>query len=321
MTDFNANEKPYTHLRDQDAERKAIMQSLIGVIRNCSLLGFYSVVRLEEFERFCADKCVLIDPYAFNLYVCKVMMAREWPDARIELKLDRVPKPNNKIALSDFYMDSDPLHAGGGKRISVEALAECDTFREITPIESADFLAWESRKEAIHKDGWNAGGSDWAALPEYKKSLESWAAGNGRKYPFERKSFGALIEEGVIGKTWGYPELETSITLGADVGPFWRNDFLECPLQILRIVGGAVFSGGFPYPLGAFFIGQDGLFSGHGRIVPPRNGRCEMKYRRKDGTPTKGSDWDEMCFSAWEVLALAILAGVGLIAILNYAYH
>ncbi len=46
-----------------------------------------------------------------------------------------------------------------------------------------------------------------------------------------------------------------------------------------------------------------------------------MKYRRKDGTPTKGSDWDEMCFSAWEVLALAILAGVGLIAILNYAYH
>lgn len=208
MTDFNANEKPYTHLRDQDAERKAIMQSLIGVIRNCSLLGFYSVIRLEEFERFCADKCVLIDPYAFNLYVCKVMMAREWPDARIELKLDRVPKPNNKIALSDLYMDSDPLHAGGGKRISVEALAECDTFREITPIQSADFLAWESRKEAIHKDGWNAGGSDWAALPEYKKSLESWAAGNGRKYPFERKSFGALIEEGVIGKTWGYPELE-----------------------------------------------------------------------------------------------------------------
>jgi hypothetical protein len=44
-----------------------------------------------------------------------------------------------------------------------------------------------------------------------------------------------------------------------------------------------------------------------------------MKTRRKDGTITQESDWVEICLSRWEFLTLAVLAGVGLIAMLSYA--
>ncbi len=43
-----------------------------------------------------------------------------------------------------------------------------------------------------------------------------------------------------------------------------------------------------------------------------------MKYRLKDGTSTKGSDWDEICFSGREFLVLMFFAGVGMITVIDY---
>jgi len=43
-----------------------------------------------------------------------------------------------------------------------------------------------------------------------------------------------------------------------------------------------------------------------------------MKVRRKDGSIATDSDWAEISFSPLEFLGLAVLAGIGLIAILNF---
>jgi hypothetical protein len=43
-----------------------------------------------------------------------------------------------------------------------------------------------------------------------------------------------------------------------------------------------------------------------------------MKTRRKDGSITTGSDWDEVSFTPIEFLVLALFAGIGVIATLDY---
>jgi hypothetical protein len=98
----------------------------------------------------------------------------------------------------------------------------------------------------------------------------------------------------------------------------WHN-LLERPLQILRIVRSAIFSGGFPYPLSAFGICKNGFLGGHGRIVSPKNRRCEMKIGRKGDSILnyRGGD-DEASLSNGEFLVLAFFAAIGLIATINF---
>lgn len=203
MKDFNAYRGPFERLRSQRLFRARFLSDLVEVVRLSRLRGLASMVRLVDLRGLSADRDVSIDAFAFNLYICAVQMAVLWPETSIEVWIDRITNPTMRVAQAELYAKTDPLHSKAWEFLTVAPLGKGKTFRDKPPLQVADFLAWEARKDIDTKHVWFSREHPTEDYKAYRRELRDWSASQNIPYPYGRKSLAALVmKTGVYGHAW-----------------------------------------------------------------------------------------------------------------------
>jgi hypothetical protein len=201
---------------EHEDQKIAFFQSLIGVVRDSKLSPIGATVRVDDVRRFNRELGLQLDVYSLALYFCLVELSLMYPEGTVEIILDRVPKGPSKIARAKQYIASDQYYPTAREivdRWKITPLGKQSTFRNVLPIQAADFLAWETRKSITRRDEWFTTVKPRLRPEEWLMSLLMWEGrkkGNVLVWPDanERRSFLELKKELPIeGQVWGYHAL------------------------------------------------------------------------------------------------------------------
>jgi len=214
---LDANGAPWLHMKElqdpngclaafagkqNEAARNKLLGDLIKVIAGADLSCVGSLIRLPDLREFNAENGMNIEPLPLAMYATMGQMHQLYPNDNIEAIVDRLDKPEAIIATAVEYAASyiayDP-----GEKISWTPLKGSDSFRNVLPIQAADFVAWEARKEHERKNGWWKDVKRGKAHTDWLLSEMIWLGNQGLPYPNHRMSFSVLanaikIHAGVI---------------------------------------------------------------------------------------------------------------------------
>jgi hypothetical protein len=148
MKQFAHFRKPFDKYKNDEVGRIALLESLINVIKDSHLEGVASCVDLRDLRSFNDNikKADREDAYALNLYTCMWIMSKRWPKTIIETILDRTNNIYAKIQKAIVYAQADK-HYKDYEYIQINPLNRHLSFRNVIPIQAADLLAWEMRKD------------------------------------------------------------------------------------------------------------------------------------------------------------------------------
>lgn len=144
---------PFDKYKNNHIKRKNLLISLITVIRESNLLGISSSIRLKGLYRLNNERNIQIEAYPLNLYINMMRICFKFKTP-IHLTLDKTNRVNDKIRIARNYAQTDLIYPNCDKQIMILPLNSCLTFREVLPLQAADLLAWECRKDAVVKDEW-----------------------------------------------------------------------------------------------------------------------------------------------------------------------
>jgi hypothetical protein len=198
--------KKWHPLEEHSTELEAFFRGLVNVIADSGIIRFCSLVRMSDLQRFNLEFGLKLEPYPLAAYGCLCLVASIYPGVAIELVFDHVEKVSSKLAKARVYADSDGQGRCG--KIVTSPLAKNLTFKDIIPLQAADFSVWEYRKDHL-------GISDWFETKqptdptERRKHFEQWSSQKlGVKDPPMRKSAAALLESsGFRVIVWDYDNL------------------------------------------------------------------------------------------------------------------
>jgi hypothetical protein len=149
MKDFAPRIKHFKKFKDDEKSRIALLQSLIKVMMEAQLEGVASVVKMTDIRYFNDRHHNDINSYAFNLHTCMNIISDRWPDTIVEMWLDRTNKIGPKINKAIEYCKSDRYFGKYNDKITPFPILKGLTFKDVTPIQAADLLAWEIRRDVI----------------------------------------------------------------------------------------------------------------------------------------------------------------------------
>ena len=220
MKEFGDPNGIYAKWTDEPGEVRRFLEGFVSVIEKCALTAVGTILRLDDLKRFNRDYGQNLDAYSICVYGCILELARVYPDTPTQMILDHFKHADSKIAKAKSYARTDGFYPGCGKYVDEYLVAgplpKSDTFRNIIPIQAADFAAWEARKSSERKNGWFEQKHPAASDPAWFKSLFEWEMKRALKkrgtfsFPgdMERKSYGALDRAAHIeGATWTYETL------------------------------------------------------------------------------------------------------------------
>ncbi len=201
MREFAHHLPPYDHLTDD--ERKDVLHSLIQTIKRCNLSGFGAVIRLPDLQRFNRERSHELEALPLALYACMndIYVADPWRE--VDITLDRFDKPNLVLAKAKEYAAthwSDDV----SQMMTCHPLKNAESFRNMLPLQAADFIAYEIKKNIESRREWLDESMD--DDPEtWEKSERQWLASRGRTYPSLRRSLAGLLENiSVSAPVWDY---------------------------------------------------------------------------------------------------------------------
>jgi hypothetical protein len=163
---------PYLHLKEfgspngiyakwyngsNEPEKIAFFQSLIKVINDAKLLPISETVRVADVTKFNKNFSVCVDSYSLTLYLCLIELSLMYPNDALEIIMDRVPRGQAKIDLARQHVKSDRYYPSANGIVNgwnITPLSKQLTFRNVLPLQAADFIAWEARKSATRRDEW-----------------------------------------------------------------------------------------------------------------------------------------------------------------------
>jgi hypothetical protein len=205
MKEFAPNIGPFEKFKDHEKDRRQFIQSLVDIMEETHLRGIMSVIRLGDFRKFIKDKGLNIDAYSFNLYACMSIIAATWQNKPIEIIIDRINKPGRMIDKAMEYIETDVYWVGRTNYIQLSPLPKGITFREIVPIQAADFLAWEIRKLIDSREEWYNKFKIGDDPKAWNESMIDWSKQRGIN---TRKSYAILSKQTIpYGFVWDYKEL------------------------------------------------------------------------------------------------------------------
>jgi hypothetical protein len=150
---------PYLHMKelwDREGTYKTLKATphaetefLIDCIKTIQIAAEFcvsSTIRLADLEVFNSETGLALEPLALALYGCLVGLREEYPDAGIEIFVDRMTKPHLTIDVAEQYARSDTYADLKVDNLLIAPLAKGDSFRNILPIQAADLMAYEVRK-------------------------------------------------------------------------------------------------------------------------------------------------------------------------------
>ncbi|MGA2493084.1 MAG: hypothetical protein ABSF67_09055 [Roseiarcus sp.] len=212
--------KKWHPLKEHYAEMAAFYDDMTSIIGECWLTGFFSIVRLDDLERFNAETGLGLEPYPLAAYGCILMIANEYGDLTSEVFFDRVEKAHSKLAKATKYAESDCYHGAALKNVGLFPLQKGGTFRQLKPLQAADFLAWELQRNHLNADEWHSMPGRSRNEDERWEEFKLWARKKfGTDEPRGRKSLLALMERAAppLGIIWDYDQIRKANDLRGGV--------------------------------------------------------------------------------------------------------
>jgi hypothetical protein len=113
------------------------------------LYGFGHTVDTRDLRKFNQEFGMKVKAKAFALAHCLLSLRAEFRLEDIELTLDRMTKPQNVIATATEYFSTDRRHADWMALPTLSPLPErgARSSKDVLPLQAADFLVWEARKD------------------------------------------------------------------------------------------------------------------------------------------------------------------------------
>jgi hypothetical protein len=215
MKEFWDTEGIYKHLKDDPKAEEAFFRSLVKVIRDHTKFCTQTTILLDDLKRFNADHGLRLNALALGVYGCLLALQFQFPRGEIEAIFDKFEQADRAIRLGKGYLQTDiSAQAEPGDKydpfLSIYPLEKTESWRNILPMQAADWLSWEMRKTCIDTKPWiqlkgHEAKIDW--VRNFDGWAKSFAEEKGR--PFRnRRSFIALREANQPqGFIWNYEQL------------------------------------------------------------------------------------------------------------------
>jgi hypothetical protein len=208
MREFGDDNGPYKKwlpAKEHQREIASFMGSLARSIGRSQLKGFGSIVRLKDLERFNRDHGLALEPYPLAAYGCMTWIGNKNPGAVVSMICDHAEQISSKLEKASRYGKSDTYYLGATDLIQPIPLNKALTFREVRPMQAADFAAWEIRKFHLNQNEWWELEDRPRSRPEVFEHVVEWSE---QKQIRPRKSLEALLENAEIpGIVWDYGTL------------------------------------------------------------------------------------------------------------------
>lgn len=217
MKEFWHKDGIYKHIKDLPAAEESFFRKLVQAIKGHTKFCTQTTVLLDDLKRFNSDHDLELSAPALCVYGCLRALQWAFPRGEIEAIFDKFEAASPAIDLAKDYLQSDvSAQPQPGDRenpfLSIYSLEKQDSWRNILPLQAADWLSWEMRKTCIDTKPWiekkgHDQTVDW--VHDFNKWAQRFYEENGR--PFRnRKSFIALREANPPqGHIWNYEQLES----------------------------------------------------------------------------------------------------------------
>jgi hypothetical protein len=184
---------PFAKYKDNEPDRKNLLISLIKVLEDSRLYGISTAIRLKGLYKFNIESNVNVEAYSFNLYWNMMQISHKWNLSPVQLIVDKTNNAERRVAVARNYAKTDIYFPDCDKNILVLPLNCNLTFREVLPLQAADLLAWECRKDATTKHNWieekNKTEDDLVRY-RYHRSYDK----HDKKLPYSRQSLINLLK-------------------------------------------------------------------------------------------------------------------------------
>lgn len=224
QADLDRNGVPYFHMKEfcdpdgpykkwlpaekHQSEISQFFGALARTIKLSRLKGFGSIVRLKDLERFNEKHNQTLEPYPLAVYGCMIWIGKCNPQSIVSAIFDRVEQVSSKLAKAQVYAESDTYYQGVTDLIQPIPLNRALTWRNVRPLQAADFAAWEIRKHHLNQNEWWELKDRPTKVDEAILHMMEWSQRRfGTQLP-ARKSLEALLESAEIpGVLWDYHTL------------------------------------------------------------------------------------------------------------------
>ena len=163
LTEFEA---PYLHMKEfkerygafktwpPSKEKDAdFLAKLTVVIGNAGLRAFGSVVVLDDIKRLRHERTINIQAKPIAIYTSLIELRALYPRDELEVVLDRTNDAAASVADAEKYAASHPVPIEFPTFTILSKSGPCRS-KSMPPLQAADFLAWEIRKEYELKRQW-----------------------------------------------------------------------------------------------------------------------------------------------------------------------
>ena len=194
---------------DHKAELDAFFADVADTIANCGFSAFGATIRIKDLERFNSERGLNLDPYSLGAYGCMVHIKQKYPTEPVSMHFDRIEKVKSRLDKAVEYAEADNYYVGVADTILPIPLLKCLTFRDVRPIQAADFLAWEARKYNVQQNAWWEIEDRPETWNERFEHYQDWSRKKfGTRLPPARKSLNALLKRlSYDGIVWDYRAL------------------------------------------------------------------------------------------------------------------
>lgn len=195
MADQNGAYKKWHPFAEHYDEVAAFFADMAKVIGECWLRAFFSITRINDLNRFNLETGLSLEPYPMAAYGCMLGIANDLHNLTTEIVFDHVEKVSSKLAKAMEYAETDTYYDLVDELVVPVPLNKKVTFRQILPLQAADFLIWEIRKNHLKIDDWFLESNKPVEQDERSDHFDKWSLERyGTIRPKARKSLDALID-------------------------------------------------------------------------------------------------------------------------------
>jgi hypothetical protein len=201
MREFAHHLPPFDHLTGD--ERENVLHLFIQTIKRCNLAGFGAVVRLPDLKRFNRERSRQLEALPLALYACMNDIYNADPWREVDITLDRFAKPVSVLAKAKEYAATH-WSSDVSQMMIWHHLKNAESFRTVLPLQAADFIAYEIKKNIESRREWLDEAMD--DDPEtWGENERQWLASRGLPYPRLRRSLAGLLDNiPVSAPVWDY---------------------------------------------------------------------------------------------------------------------
>jgi hypothetical protein len=200
--------------KDHHGEIAAFFADIVEVISHCWLRPYWSITRVNDLARFNAQNGLALEAYPLAAYGCMLGVGKDHlSGVTAEIVFDHVEKVSSKLATAAEYAENDTYYDTIHKMIVPVPLNRQLTFKDVMPLQAADFLIWEIQKNHLKIEDWFLVPDKPTDQDERSEHMDKWSLEKyGAIRPPARKSLDALADHTApgIGIIWDYDNLSVA---------------------------------------------------------------------------------------------------------------